>query len=144
MKTPILFFLMLLCTGLACKDKLDKSCASNFLEADVNNIPWQATEVSALNSGPSGHVTVIAKADFGTVREISIQASGDVVPGTYALQTGVFTSSILVFPGGFQAESGQLIISVHEPASRVIKGTFSFGIPSENLQVLNGQFCATY
>lgn len=130
--------------GLACKDKLDKSCDANFLEADVNNIPWKAQEVTALGTGPGGHISIASMADFGTLRQINIQVPIDVSVGTFQLQTGVFVQSIIVGPGGFQAENGELSITVHDTDAKILKGTFFFSLPSEGLSVEAGSFCVKY
>lgn len=130
--------------GLSCKDKLDKSCDVNFLEADVNNVSWHPPEISAFNSGLGGNITIQAKANFGTMTEMSIQMFSNVKEGTYPLELGLFAQSIIAYPGAFQAETGQLTITVHDTAAHVLKGTFFFGIPSENLDVRDGSFCVTY
>ncbi|MBN8679525.1 MAG: hypothetical protein J0M29_14945 [Chitinophagales bacterium] len=144
MKTTALFLTLFLLTGLACKDKLDKSCDANFLEADINNVFWQAEEVTGFSFGVGGHITIQAKANFGQVREIVIQVPMVVTTGTYQLQTGVFLHSIVVIPGAFQAETGELTITVHDTTNKIIKGTFFFSTPSEGLTVEAGSFCAKY
>ena len=144
MKTTALLFALLLTGIFACKDDVEKGCDANFLEAEVNNVLWQPPSVTAFNSGPGGNLTIQAKADYGQVREIIIQMPSAVDVGDYPLQTGLFTQSIIVAPGAFQAEIGQLTISEHDKNAKVIRGTFYFSIPSENLEVLNGSFCAKY
>lgn len=141
MKAPSFLLLLLLLSGLACKDKVDKSCDANFLEADVNNIPWKAQEVTALGTGPGGHISIGSMADFGTLRQINIQVPLDVSVGTFQLEYGV---SIFVLPGGFQAENGELTITVHDTDAKILKGTFFFSLPSEGLSVEAGSFCVRY
>lgn len=139
----LLFGLFALLNG--CKDKLDKSCDANFLQADVNGLLWEAQEVTAFKAmGQGGNLTVQAKSAAGEVRELSIQMPNDVTPGTYQLRMDVFTHSIIVYPGAFFPESGELVITVHDTATGVLKGTFAFALPSENLSVQEGSFCVQY
>lgn len=143
MKTLALILTLCLFAFSACKDKEDKGCDKSFLQADINKVLWEATELSVTDFGTGGNITLIAKANYGIVRELGIQVLDNTAPGTYDLQSGVFTQSIFA-NGTFQAEIGQLTITENDTVGNVFKGTFFFGIPSEGLDVRAGSFCVSY
>lgn len=144
-QTQILLLLVTLFTSNACKDKLDKSCDANFLEADVNGLLWQAMDVTGFKSvGTGGHITISAKANYGAIRQVVIQTPNDVSTGAYTLDPAVFVQSLVIYPGGYSADAGTLTITVHDTNAGIIKGTFDFVGLADGLDVKEGSFCVKY
>ena len=138
MKTLLPFLLLL--TGFACKEKLDRSCDANFLEADVNGLPWDAMEIIGFKSA---HFSISAKANYGTLRQLDFNLPGDIKTGNFDLAPTA-GSGVIVYPGAFFADGGNLNLTVVDTAERILKGTFELSAESGNLIVKDGSFCVKY
>lgn len=140
-----LLILMFGFVGMACKDHEDTVCETNFLEADVNGLLWEASDVTGFGIfSVGGHVNVIAKADYGTVQQIDIQMPVATSPGQYNVDSNNGPYYLIVYPGGIPSDAGQLNITVFDTTTRVIKGTFEFSADLGDLQMKNGEFCVKY
>ena len=141
----MLFFVF--CTLLlGCKDKLDVSCDANFLEADVNGIPWEATLVKGYKGGIGGQISVTAEANYGTVMMITFGLPCDIKTGDYDLTLipGTWDYGAYIYPGPFWSESGNMKVTVHDTTTRILKGTFEFVAASGDAYITKGSFCVTY
>ena len=131
---------------LACKEKIDTSCDTNFLEADVNGLLWEAMTVKGFKGGIGGQISISAEANYGDVRMISFGLPCDIQTGDYdlTLTPGVWDYGAIIFPGAFWSEAGNMNVTVHNTSARILKGTFEFVAASGDANISKGNFCVKY
>lgn len=145
MKPYILFFVLAL-LQLGCKDKIDLSCDANFLEADVNGLPWVGTNVKGFKGGIGSQISVSAELNYGDVRMITFGLPCDIKTGDYDLKLtpGVWDYGAIIYPGAFWSEAGNMNVTVHDTDARILKGSFEFVAASGDVRVTKGSFCVKY
>lgn len=145
----VLLSLVFCLLGLTCKDKLDTSCDTNFLEADVNGYLWEAMTVKALKGGIGSQISIIAEADYGDTKMITFGLPCDIKTGDYdlTLTPGVWDYGAYIYPksgGLFYSEAGNMNVAVHDTSTRILKGTFEFVAAFGDASVTKGSFCVKY
>ena len=113
---------------------------------DLNGTPKVANEASGIKFAGQ----IMLSANFGAT-DASLTMPGDIAPGTYDFGSTGSAVSMTYMMGStsvYVSNSGSLVITSHNTATKTISGTFQCALTDlfsqEVLQATNGNFSITY